>query len=47
MSSGSDYPVTKLYDVEFKKYSNCPLLRLKIIVTDFFFNYVFMLFHLL
>lgn len=36
MSSGSDYSVTKLYDVGFKKYSNCLLLRLKIIVPDFF-----------
>jgi len=44
MSAGSDYSVTKVYDVGYQKYSNCPLLRLKIIVTDFF-KKLFMLFH--
>lgn len=50
MISGSDLPKTRVYDVGFKKYSNSPLLRLKIIVAGLlvfvFFNYVFMLFHL-
>lgn len=36
MSFSSDLPVTKLYDVRFKKYNNSLLLRLKIIDTGVF-----------